>query len=381
MRAKTMEFFDAVPSQAQLWAKEAKEQGKKIVGTYCVFSPLELIEAAEAIPVGLCSTKLEPIAEAEKVLPRNLCPLIKSSYGFAASGKCPYFHLSDAVLAETTCDGKKKMYELLARHKPMIVLDIPNTTTGEDYLERWVKAIYQAKEYFEALFNTEITPEKLSRAIKKHNEERRLMLKVAALNKNDPAPLAGTDLLKVLWGRNFRFKEVEYLEKTRELIAEIKEMIRNGGISAQPGRPRILVTGCPTGSGQEKVLHIIEESGGAVIIQEACSGIKSCVHMVDEEKDPFAALAEKYSKIPCSVLSPNAGRLELLSQLVEDYKIDGVVDITLQFCHTYNIESFLVKEHLQEKHHVPLLQIETDYSSSDTQQIKLRVEAFLEMLK
>jgi benzoyl-CoA reductase/2-hydroxyglutaryl-CoA dehydratase subunit BcrC/BadD/HgdB len=376
-----MEFFDAVPSQAQLWAKEAKEQGRKIVGTYCVFSPIELIEAAGAIPVGLCSTKLEPIAEAEKVLPRNLCPLIKSSFGFAVSGKCPYFVLSDAVLAETTCDGKKKMYEIMQTYKPMLVLDIPNTTTGEDYLDKWVRAIYQAKEYFEALFNTEITAENLSRVIKEHNEERRLMMELAALNQNDPAPLAGTDLLKVLWGRNFRFRSAEYLDKTRELITEIKEMMKKGEISAAPGRPRILVTGCPTGSGQEKVLNIIEESGGSVLIQESCSGIKPCVHLVDEQKDPFVALAEKYAQTPCSVLSPNTGRMDLLSRLVEDYKVDGVVDITLQFCHTYNIESVLVKEHLQKKHNVPLLQIETDYSSSDTQQIKLRVEAFLEMLK
>lgn len=128
MRAQTMEYFDQLIPSGMVLAKEAKEQGKKIVGYYCVFSPIELIEAAGAIPVGLCATKQEPIAEAEKVLPRNLCPLVKSSYGFAVSGKCPFFTFSDMVLAETTCDGKKKMYELLAEHKPMIVLDIPNTT-------------------------------------------------------------------------------------------------------------------------------------------------------------------------------------------------------------------------------------------------------------
>lgn len=381
MRAKTMEYFDQLIPKGMVLAKEAKEQGKPVVGYYCVFSPIELIEAAGAIPVGLCATKQEPIAEAEKFLPRNLCPLVKSSFGFAISGKCPFFHFSDFVLAETTCDGKKKMYELLSKHKPMIVLDIPNSATLEDLNEHWLKQIYRAKEYFEKNLGTEISREKLREVIKVYNEERKLIMELVSLNKHHPTPITGTDLLKVLWGRSFQFNRQEFLDQVKTLITELKEMVANGQFSSSPDSPRILVTGCPTGVGQEKVMGIIQESGGAVVLQESCSGIKGFVDLVDEAKDPFLALAEKYSKTPCACVSPNHGRLSLLSKLVEDFRVDGVVDITLQACHTYNIESYSVKEHLRKNHNIPLLQIETDYSESDTEQIKLRVEAFLEMLK
>jgi len=380
MRAQTMAYFDQLIPSGMNLAKEAKEEGKKIVGYYCVFSPIELIEAGGAIPVGLCATKQEPIAEAEKVLPRNLCPLVKSSYGFAVSGKCPFFHFADMVLAETTCDGKKKMYELLAEHKPMIVLDIPNSSDLEDNQEHWVKQIYRAKAYFEKNLGVEITKEKLAEVIKIYNEERKLLMELVSLNKQHPTPISGTDLLKIMWGRSFQFKRNEFTSKVKELISELKEMTARGEYASESSGKRILVTGCPTGVGQEKVMRIIEESGAAIVLQESCSGIKAFVDLVSEEMDPFEALAEKYSKTPCSCQSPNTGRLELLSKLVEEYKVDGVVDITLQACHTYNIESYSVKEYLKSKHNLPLIQIETDYSDTDTQQIKVRIEAFLEML-
>lgn len=206
------------------------------------------------------------------------------------------------------------------------------------------------------------------------------MIELVSLNKQHPTPISGTDLLKVMWGRSFQFKRDEFTSRVKELISELKDMTARGDSATQASSKRILVTGCPTGVGQEKVMRIIEEAGGSIVLQESCSGIKAFVDLVSEEMDPFEALAEKYSKTPCSCLSPNTGRLELLSRLVEEYQVNGVVDITLQACHTYNIESYSVKEHLKKKHNLPLLQIETDYSEADTQQIKLRVDSFLEML-
>lgn len=380
MRAKTMEYFDQLIANSSVGIKEAKEEGKRIVGYYCVFSPIELIEAAGAIPVGLCATKQEPIAEAEKVLPRNLCPLIKSSYGFAASGKCPFFHFADAIMAETTCDGKKKMYELMEKMKPMIVLDIPNSANFAKRQEHWVEEIKRAKVFFEELLETEITEEKLAEIIKVYNEERKLLMELVALNKHNPAPIAGTDLLKVLWGRNFQLDRATFTAKVKELIAEVKEIVAAGTKIENEG-PRILVTGTPTGVGQEKVLNIIQAGHAQVILQEACSGIKSFVDLVDENIDPYEALAKKYMDIPCSCTSPNKARFDLIGRLVKEYDIQGVIDITLQACHTYNIESYSLKEYLRNEYDIPLLQIETDYSESDVQQIKLRVDAFLELLK
>ncbi len=384
MRPKAMEYFDSLIPENMAKIKEKKEQGRDVVGYYCVFTPVELIEASGAIPVGLCATKQDPIAAAEEDLPRNLCPLIKSSYGFGITDKCPFFYFSDVIMAETTCDGKKKMYEQLNALKPMMVLDIPNSSTFDKKKEHWVHELNRAKQFLEDHFGVEVTEENLRAAIKAHNQERNKLMEMVALNKHNPAPMSGQDLMKVIWARQFQLDRQEYLTKIQEIIDETREYI-----SAQPDgeagklgdSPRILVTGCPTGVGQEKALNVIEEQGGQIILQEACSGVKGLVQNIDEDGDPIEAIAEKYMELPCSCQSPNDGRMELISKLVDEYNIDGVIDVTLTACHTYNIESKTLKDHLEETHDIPLIQIETDYTDTDVEQIRLRVDSFLEMLQ
>ena len=89
------EFVDARKA-GFLKVKEYVENGGHLVGMFCSYTPLELFDAAGVSVVGLCGTSNEPIADAEKVLPKNLCPLIKSSYGFAYTEKCPYDRLTGA---------------------------------------------------------------------------------------------------------------------------------------------------------------------------------------------------------------------------------------------------------------------------------------------
>jgi benzoyl-CoA reductase/2-hydroxyglutaryl-CoA dehydratase subunit BcrC/BadD/HgdB len=144
---------------------------------------------------------------------------------------------------------------------------------------------------------------------------------------------------------------------------------------------RIIVTGVPTGVGAEKVLKIIEDSGAAIVYIENCSGMKQYLHDVAISGSPLDAIADKYLQTPCSCMSANTGRLELLAKLAKEYHADGVVDVTWTGCHTYNVESRVLKEYLAKHGNVSLLQIETDYSQGDSGQIKTRVEAFLEMAK
>ena len=103
-----------------------KEEGRKVFGMFCAYVPIEIILAANAIPVGLCGGKNDTIPIAEEDLPRNLCPLIKSSYGFKKAKSCPYFEASDIVIGETTCEGKKKMFELMERLVPMYIMHLPH---------------------------------------------------------------------------------------------------------------------------------------------------------------------------------------------------------------------------------------------------------------
>ncbi|MGU0159898.1 2-hydroxyacyl-CoA dehydratase [Escherichia coli] len=99
--------FSEARQKGFLTVIDLKERGIPLVGTYCTFMPQEIPMAAGAVVVSLCSTSDETIEEAEKIC-RATLPLIKSSYGFGKTDKCPYFYFSDLVVGETTCDGKRK---------------------------------------------------------------------------------------------------------------------------------------------------------------------------------------------------------------------------------------------------------------------------------
>ena len=375
------EVFEEFAEQRKnsfLAVKELKDKGVPVVGSYCTYFPQELAMAMGAASVSLCSTSDETIAEAEKELPKNLCPLIKSSYGFARTDKCPFFYFSDVVVGETTCDGKKKMYEYMAEFKETYLMELPNTQR-EDALVLWRNEMIRFKEYLEKHFETTITEDDIRKAIKVNNEARLALRKLYGVMKHDPAPITGYDLFKVLYGSTFKLDRSLIAGEVNALVEKIEKEYKEGKM--QPKKPRILVTGCPLGGATEKVIRAIEDNGGIVVTYENCTGAKAIDKMVDEDDpDVYGALARRYLDIGCSVMTPNPNRLELLGRLIDEYKVDGVVEMTLQACHTYNVESFGIRKFVNEEKKLPYISVETDYSQEDIGHLYTRITSFIEML-
>ncbi|MBW2187481.1 MAG: 2-hydroxyacyl-CoA dehydratase [Deltaproteobacteria bacterium] len=379
MRSSTYQQLESLRENNVVALKEAKEAGQHIVGMYCLYSPAELIVAAGASPVMLCGTSQKPIPIAEQSLPRNLCPLIKSSYGFAATDTCPFFYFSDFIVAETTCDGKKKMYELLEEFKPVHLLQLPQIQDKDTALNYWLSELNLLKEKLEQTFNVEITEQKLRDAIELLNDERRSLKELQDVCRHKPAPISGIEMLTVLHNRGFALDKRATIKLVDQLTSELNERAKEGISTLAADAPRILLTGVPVGLGSEKVVRIIEESGGQVVCFESCGAYKK-VEPVRQSEDPLRDIAECYLAIPCSCMSPNTSRYDLVTNLAREFQVDGVIDLTWQACHTYNIESFSLRKHMQQEVNLPFLQIETDYSESDSEQLKLRLEAFLELL-
>lgn len=372
------EQFSDARQKGFLTVMELKERGIPLVGTYCTFMPQEIAMAAGAVVVSLCSTNDETIEEAEKDLPRNLCPLIKSSYGFGKTDKCPYFYFSDLVVGETTCDGKKKMYEYMADFKAVHVMQLPNSATDAASRALWKSEILRLQQHIEERFGQPISEAALREAIVLKNRERQATADFYRLGQLNPPALSGADILKVVYGATFRFDKNALIAELNEMTARVKSEWEQG--KRLESRPRILITGCPIGGAAEKVVRAIEENGGWVVGYENCTGAKATERNVAEEGDVYDALTDKYLAIGCSCISPNTERLRLLSQMVEEYQADGVVDVILQACHTYAVESLAIKRHIRQQHNIPYMAIETDYSTADIGQLSTRVAAFIEML-
>ncbi|MDX6842953.1 double-cubane-cluster-containing anaerobic reductase [Hafnia paralvei] len=372
------DHFSDARRQGFLTVLELKEQNIPLVGTYCTFMPQEIALAAGAVVVSLCSTSDETIEEAEKDLPRNLCPLIKSSYGFGKTDKCPYFYFSDLVVGETTCDGKKKMYEYMAEFKPVHVMQLPNSADDAASRALWRSEILRLQSALEQQFNCTINEQDLRAAITLKNRERAALSSFYRLGQLNPPALSGSEILKVVYGATFKFDKNTLIDELNALSEKVRSEYQQG--KRLEDRPRILITGCPIGGAAEKVVRAIEENGGWVVGYENCTGAKATEMQVSEEGDVYDALTDKYLAIGCSCISPNTQRLTLLSQMIDEYQVDGVIDVILQACHTYAVESLAIKRHVRQQHDVPYMAIETDYSNSDIGQLNTRVSAFIEML-
>jgi len=379
MTLPIMNTLQQIAEQNLLDIEQAKAAGRAVIGFYCLYSPTEIAVAADAIPLPLCGTRNAPIAAAEEILPRNLCPLIKSSFGFAVTDTCPFFRFSDIIIGDTTCDGKKKMFELLSRYKSTHVLQLPQNQDPATALPLWRAELERFKAIVEAKTGIRISDERLRAAIQLMNRERGARKALMDLGKNNPAPLDGSQVLEILFKIGFMADKEKGISLMTEVVAQAKSGALRSADSETGKKKRILLTGVPVGPGSDKVVKIIEQSGAVVVALENCSGYKQAF-FVDENKDPMDALAEQYLATPCSVMSPNAGRFDLLDEMIREFSVDGIIDLTWQACHTYNIEAFRVNELVQDTLDIPALHLETDYAESDTEQLRVRIQAYLEML-
>ncbi len=372
--------FDGEPAKRLLaYIQAKKEKGSPIAGIYCGYAPIELIQAMGIVPAVLCAFSEAPIASAETVLPANLCPLIKSSYGFILEGTCPFFAMSEAVIAETTCDGKKKMFELAAEVKPMHVMDLPQLADEPEALENWTVMIRKLQRFLEDAFHRKASNQDIENAIKESNRKNRMMRKFFDFAALHPPVINWQEMYDV--GFLALPATAEDMDTILEsVLTTLENRVAQGMHYGTPSSPRVLVTGCPVGGDALKIFKIIETCGGRVVAPDACTGAKAFMGEIEENtSDPVKAMAKRYLEIPCACMTPNQLRLSTLSDTIQKFKPDAVVDFILTACHSYNVESYKIGTHVTEKHGLPFLKVETGYSDNDDGQIQTRVQALLEM--
>lgn len=386
-RPDGMGYFDFVMSEVHgLRIKELldeKLQGRKIIGSFCVFVPEEIALAANATLVGLCSGADFATEEVEKYLPRNTCALIKSAFGFKLGQVCPYLESADMIVGENTCDGKKKAYESLGSLVDnLYVMDLPQMKSGQgrdllrDEYDRFKTAV-------ETLTGVAITTASLKNAIRTVNAKRSALHRLARLRKADPVPISGLDAL--LANQVFFYDNpARFTESVNKICDELEKRIEKKQGVTPENTPRILFSGCPMAVPNWKLPWIVETSGAVIVGEESCVGERGARNLtealgtsVDELMD---AITDRYFKVDCAIFTPNEDRLQHIADMAKTYKADGVIHYGLQFCQPYIMESIPVEKALEEKN-IPCLRIETDYGMEDAGQIKTRVEAFIELLK
>jgi benzoyl-CoA reductase/2-hydroxyglutaryl-CoA dehydratase subunit BcrC/BadD/HgdB len=259
--------------------------------------------------------------------------------------------------------------------KAMYVLELPQKSGDADALERWTQEVRKFKEHLEQRFHTQISDEKLRDACRLMNRERGLRRQLADLMAHDQPPLTGRQLIgfkSIISGIE---ADLQQHENALKIFAAQKRWPDRSEI-------RVLLTGVPIVHGAERVLELIEDAGAVVVAMENCTGLKPILDDVDlDEPDPIRAIVKKYYHLPCSVMTPNTGRFEMLRSLAAKFRPHCVIELVWQACLTYDIESFHVRKLAEEELKLPYLKITTDYSPSDSARISARVEALFETIR
>ncbi len=305
-------WFDRMIEHCHEYAKAEKAAGRPVVGIMCEYTPRELIMAAGAVPVCLCGGSAKTIPAAEQHLPANLCPLIKSTYGYHVQRNNPFLEMADLVVGETTCDGKKKMYELMAESRPMYVLELPHKSGDAEALQYWIGELREFRDFLSKRFNTEITDERIRQSIGMLNRERALRRELAGLMKSDRPPLTGRQLLDCkssIWAMPEALQQyklaIEAFRGQCEKTSSKNEC--ESPAAKENNRVRVQMTGVPMVHGAERVIDIVENCGGTVVAMENCTGLKPLLDDVDENAtDPLRGRGRKV--LPSALLGHDPQR-------------------------------------------------------------------------
>ncbi len=386
-RPDGMGYFDFVMSEVHglriQEIAEARRAGRPVVGAFCVFVPEELVLAVDGVCVGLCAGAEFGTEAAEQYLPRTTCALIKSFFGFTLERVCPYIAVTDLVVGENTCDGKKKAYEAFADLVPgeFQALDLPNTKGAEG---RAVlrQAYRELMATLERLSGRTITVESLREGIETVNAKRAALHRLARLRHAVPAPISGLDAL--LANQVYFYDDPpRFTASVNALCDELERRIEAGQGVAPADAPRILVSGCPMAVPNWKLPALIEAAGAVIVGEESCIGERGTQRLVEPEGDTVDdlvdRLVDRYLSIDCAVFTPNPSRTEHALQMAQDAGADGVIHVALQFCTPYQAEAPRLAQALKPQG-LPVLTLDTDYGQGDVEQLRTRVEAFVERL-
>ncbi len=358
----------------------AKQQGRKIVGyTPGGYLPEELILASGAIPICLIRGGDHSVVELTGAyLCRWIDTFCRAQIGYAVSGDDPYYSIVD-LLAIPITDNHIRAISDITDHSTDIEVfpfGVPHMKE-ESTFSYYLHGITRLKAKLEALTGTEITKPKLREAISLCNRERELFREISLMRKSGPVPISSRDFVALNHASFLADKEV-MVEILESLYKELK-----GRIALPDGHPRILLTGSTLAMGDSRVLDLIDEAGGEVVIEEFAEGIRPYWENVNPDGDLMKALAECYfmQRVPPAWFRPGNERRDFLIKLAKDFNVDGVIWYQLMYRESYKTESYYFPDKLKRDTGLRMLTVESDYDPSEMGPLRTRIETFIETIR
>ena len=377
-------FFDILEKIYIKMEDIPKAKDKKSIGTLCVMVPTELIYAAGAVPVRLCSGSYTAYSIGDDYIPRDACPLVKAVMGFGKMRTLPAFDSCSLLVAPVTCDCKKKLAGAIGAVKNTVPLHIPPLKKDDADTEIFLKELYRLIPILEEETGVQVTARSLAEAINMVGSAQYELSRFLTYRRHAPALMSGTQVLSVMNAYSYMPANL-WAEQMHSLNEEMRLRLERGNYVSRKNQPRILVTGSPIAFPNIKIPLLIEEMGGVFAADETCMGERGLydpVSVIDPSFDGMMrALASRYTKpCTCPVFVDNSQRIYRIRQMIKEHKIQGVIYHVLRGCLVYDYEYQLMEEAMGEMD-IPIIRVESDYNEEDVEQLRIRIEAFIELIK
>ena len=377
-------FFDVLENTYVKMQGVTDTEKRRCIGTLCVMVPPELIYAAGAMPVRLCSGSFTAYTIGDDVIPRDACPLVKAVMGFGQMKALPVFDNCSLLIAPVTCDCKKKLAGVMDSVKNTFPLHIPPLKKEDGDTEVFLRELYRLIPVLEKATGKKVTARSLAQGINLVGEAQYEMSEFLQYRKSNPALLHGTQIMAIM--NAFAYMPVEaWTKQMHRLNGEMRVRLEQNVFVSRPSQPRILVTGSPIAFPNLKIPLLLEEMGGILAADETCMGERGLydpVSVIDPGFDGMMrGLASRYTKpCTCPVFVDNSQRIYRIKQRIKEHQIQGIIYHVLRGCLVYDYEYQMMEEEMG-KLDVPVIRVESDYNEEDVEQLRIRIEAFLELIK
>ncbi len=360
---------------------EDKENNAKI-GMYCAMAPEEFVYALGFTPLKLCGNHPTATLAGEDHAPRDSCPVVKASVGFQSMNIIPMFDNLKAVIIPGSCDGKKKAAEILSQYVPIIPIPI-YMSKDDDGFELLVETYYGLIATLEHITGRKMTASRLKKACVEISRASKEAYKLYEYLKSDKAVISGTQVMSVMssYAYDDPGRWATEVKKLNKALAKVQP----NSSKRKRKKPRIIIAGSPIGFPHFKIPYLLETLGAQIVTDESCLAGRLLYDPVLPDNYSLdgmvRALAARYvAPCTCPTFIEMEDRFCRLEQEKDITNADGIIYHVLRGCIPYDFELLYI-EKWAEKHGIPVLRVETDFSTEDYEPLKIRLEAFIEMLE
>ena len=372
MSAVLEKMISSVKASHEVLQEIREKTGRRMIGYFHPVVPEELIYAAGLHPVRFIPNFEDPITIGNSYLQTYLCSYLRADFDQAISGKKPHL---DGVIIPRSCEAVTFSYQTWKKHNPYEFIDYLNIPwkKSENTIGFFTQELGRVKKNLEKFSGTEITDDALRSAIQLYNRNRTLLRSLYDLRRTKAPPISGFETINAVMS-GFLFDKAEHNRLLAQLMEELPKRP-----SSPSAKARLLISG-----GRVidlRLWELIESAGPLIVADDVNNGSRSFWHSVDETTgDPLEALARGYATVPCAFNTSIKDRFDFLSQMIMEYKVNGVIFAINLNCESEQFAYPELEKRIKERFGIPTTQMETDYLMG-LAPLQDHVEAFLQILK